>query len=207
MSHSLHNKISSISSFKKTIFNDRHTYSWFKYLLLTPEIKQTLSQNKTAVVIYGKIKNASLSQAFLVIICILLFLLNFYKKQPLFLAVLVIIFIFLFKIYCAQKSHVQELALMLIQDDFKEDSLEQNTLYQITEYYSKKWAFPSFVSYMFKADQISRTSLAVSFLFFLFILPIGNSLHFTLVVLLVLYCVNLFTGSFYFFEILKRLKN
>ena len=204
--HSLQ-KSSTIKSIAKTIDSDRQTYQWFKYLLLDSRIKQRLSGSDENAVNYKTICFSSSCQNLLGTVIIIILLISILTLPKLLGALAAVLIIPLFILHVRKRKSVKQLALGLIQMDFKNSEVEKMTLYQIAEHYSRKHQFPSLVTYIYTMDNFYRIVLVLALFTAIFINPLESQWGIFAFVLAALGGVYFLTGSSLFFRLLQNKGN
>lgn len=165
--------VTSINAIISTIRVDKQVRRWFTHLILQKSVENQLSEKKDVEAAYKRAKNISFWEKVLhfLFFCLLLFVVI--ARQPNY-AIFVIAFlpvsIFL---YVKKKECTIKISSSLINADFNEEAFAQKTLYQIGEFYSRKYGVVSLVDAVTSVDVVVRKSIFYTFIFVTFIYPLN----------------------------------
>ncbi|MCK5580285.1 MAG: hypothetical protein KAJ18_03335 [Candidatus Omnitrophica bacterium] len=164
MSDQDYKKISSRTAILNSIETDPQTQRWFLFLITQAPVKQQLTNEKKLNSLYAKLKKITCQQNFTYTTFLCILSLGFIFQQPLVLGPGLILAFLCIKIHSAKKQYIAQISAALIDNDFTEQSLEQNTLFQVGEFYSRKHKIPSLVDTIYHLDKISRAAVLFAFI-------------------------------------------
>jgi len=165
--------VTSVNSLISTIKTDKQVRRWFAYLISQQAVKRDLSDNREASEAYKKIRNISFQERaiYLFLFCALLFMIITRQfKYSFLLAVPVLINIFL---YVRKKECIIKICSFLISDGFHQSSFARLTLYQIGEFYSRKYSVISLVDAITSVDVVTRKAVLYTVVFASVIYPLN----------------------------------
>jgi hypothetical protein len=166
------NAVSTMSSVISSIENDRYTYRWFLTLICLPEVQKGLSAQNKAQEDYAALKMIQINKIVLYLLLVGVILFAYLIRQPLVVLIELVplaALVYLFRKNCGRVAAISRQFLL---ENISSDELERQTLYQISEYFSKKYNIPSLVDITAGQDSIGRKVIlgAIFFLPFIYAL-------------------------------------
>jgi len=204
MSNIQQNKgFNNIAIVKSSLKEDKHTYRWFMKLILLSQVKSELRKNAYINGLYSKLQKSlavqHISLAFILLFCTFFITID----KPLNLTIILIPLWLGIKAYIKKRRYILEISSYLISRDFNNDSASAYTLYQVTEYYSRRYGVPSLVDILHTLDTISIITI-LSGMFFIRFFGLGKSSVNNCVLLMIWYLTVYFIVNFSF--LYKKLK-
>jgi hypothetical protein len=183
------NAVSSMSSVINSIENDRQVYRWFLMLISLPEIQQKLSEEDKTKKEYQALKKIQTAEIATYIALALITVASYLTKEPWTLLLGVLPLAILVILFQRNRKRVAAISEQFLLKNIQPNELNQQTLYQSCEYFSKKYNTPSLVDIITYQDFIGRKVLLGAILFIPFIYPFKSWQ--ILVATLVVYLVTL----------------
>lgn len=165
--------VTSVNALISTIRIDNQVRRWFAYLISRQAVKRELSENKEIEAVYKKIRNVSYWQSviYLFLSCAFLFVVITGQFKYSFVVVsFVLISIFL---HMKKKERVVRACSFLIKKDFEKSSFARRTLYQIGEFYGRKYNIVSLVDFITSTDGATRKAVLYALIFATLIYPLN----------------------------------
>lgn len=195
----------SFSTLTSTIKNDQHVFRWFMHLIEQPAVKIELIQEEDIRGLYVHLRRNLRYQYILYLFILSALVIAFLQHQ--YLVVVGGVSIILIYAYCTAhqklRQCVSSISTRLIAHDFDEASLQENTLYQIGEFYSRKYKIKSLVHCITSVDAPLRTLLFCSLFFVLFIHP-GGFWYYWIVIIGTYDILNTILNTPFIYKILNR---
>lgn len=166
--------LSSPKALKETIKNDRNVFDWYLLFILNEPIRKKLEEDKNIKKQYKKLFFI-LNLLFLISIPSLFSCFNilifpqFLSARTAFCSLLLIYLFFKGRIKLTLLSIVNK----LIDNDYKEHSFENLSLYQIGEFYALEYKTISLVEFLNKRLSFQAAALFAAFCYSTFIHPIS----------------------------------
>ncbi len=182
MAQHTENAITSMSSLQSTIETDKHVFRWFMYLITEPAVKSDIILDQNTQKRYDQLKTTISYQRIscLFLLCLLFF--TYYSKQYLLLFLGAALLCFCIILHQKIRKMVSQISIHLISQDFQQSNFDQKTLYQIGEFYGRKYKIKSLVIAMTSVDAIIRRMVLYALIFATFILP-SNFFQFWMLVM------------------------
>ena len=156
MAISFHKEVTTPEALASSIDTDQHVLRWFTLFIVQPAVQARGMDNPTTQKLYAALKGIVTQQFFLYLFLEGAFVvIVFLKLYPYFWLGALFIFPGLF-LHARLKKCVREISLPIVLTDFDNSTLRQKTLYQISEFYSRQYHFPSLVDNIFKWDNATR---------------------------------------------------
>ena len=178
--------ISSLTAILNTIQVDYDTQHWFRYLICQPAVRAQLSGNAGSDPYHalGAVRRQS---TLFIILMILIAWLAGWGKMIWWLGVLPPIMILLRGLHTQEAALTAQISEQLLCRDFSPDQIKKMTLFQISEYYAKRYHLPSLVETVHQANQILQRAYLV-----LFFLPWPNiAISITILIIICLFLQTL----------------
>jgi len=187
MAQRYHNVVCTVNALTRTIENDRKVSRWFLYLIMQPQVKARGMERENGVRLYKDLKTASVFQIifdgiFLCLIVLICLSMDIY----ILLAALPVTYFYMISQLRVRKI-VAQISMVLVLQDFKNGSLEKNTLYQIGEYYAQKYNINALVEALISVKTILRNTFFSAYIFVTFIYPQDTVGQFISVIILIVY--------------------
>lgn len=166
--------ITSLRSLKRTIERDPDTLRWFTYLLTRPQVKNTLLSLGAPAGHYRQLNALIIGQLALNAVFVTLYGIFLYSKQPIYLisaAALILLTLILKHI---AKQTVLSVSEILITRDFTQENFAYKTLYQIGEFYARRYRVRSLLNTLTSADTLMRRVLFYTWIFTTLVNPAGG---------------------------------
>ena len=154
-----------------SIENDRQAYRWFLMFISLPEIQQSLSKQDKTRKEYQALKKIQITEIITYIAVVLVVIAAFFIKQPWLLFWGGLPLVVLVNLFRKNRRCVAAISEEFLLKNIPQDELSQQTLFQICEYFSKKYNTPSLVDIITFQDFTGRKVLLGAILFLPFIYP------------------------------------
>jgi hypothetical protein len=163
----------SFSTLASTIKNDQHVFRWFIHLIEQPAVKTELVREENIRGLYVQLRRNLLCQYVLYPPVLIALSVTFLQHRYLSGGAGIILIYLYYLAHQRARGCVSSISTRLIARDFDETSLQEKTLYQVGEFYSRKYKIKSLVHGITSADATIRTALFCSLFFLSFIHPVG----------------------------------
>ncbi len=165
--------ITSINSLISTIKTDKQVRRWFLYLISQPGFKAEISEGREAGALYKKFRSVLYQERaiFFFLLGALLFIVI--ARQFQYSLSLVVFFVISILSQIRKKEYQLKICAFLVNRDFNEASFAQKTLYQIGEWYSRKYQVVSLVHAITSVDVVTRKAVFYTIIFATFIYPLN----------------------------------
>ncbi len=161
--------ITSIKALLSTIKIDGQVRRWFSYLILQKEVRGELSVDRLVQSLYRKIDTISFLERivyFLLLAGIIAIVFTENSQYSFLIMIPVSVAIFL---SIRRKELIVRVCSALFKRDFTQALFAQKTLYQIGEFYGKKYSTVSLVDAMTSFNVIIRRAVLLTLVFVIFI--------------------------------------
>lgn len=175
MTSSLTKILTTPQALERTLNSDGQVYRWFIFLVSQRQVQVDFKEIDGGVQLFLRLRRILAGETFLYLAAVLYGSILFYFQWDLYVLGLIFFLGVLAGLRYLKKRCVVPLSLGLIKKDFPAEILSQKTLYQIGEFYSKKYDCPSLVDTIYFVDDISRKVIVAAVVFTVFIYP-----HFSL---------------------------
>ncbi|MGE0269353.1 MAG: hypothetical protein AB7S78_12960 [Candidatus Omnitrophota bacterium] len=163
-------QVSTIEAFANTLKSDYQVNRWFLYIMQQPSASEELCKSSEVAHSFSRLKTWVIVQRFLFLTVIpwavtaLFFPINWISVISLAVLVTGMLSVAVVKI-----NLVKKIALHMLQRDFGGKSLEKLTLYEVGEFYGRKYNTTALVDKLNKAAVIYRVAVAASLFIGVFI--------------------------------------
>ncbi len=165
--------ITSINSLISTIKTDKHVQRWFLYLISQPGFREEASKDLETGALYKKFRRLFYMErtAFVLLLGTLVFVVMTQQFQHILpLAALFVASVFL---QVKKRGYVVGACSFLVNRDFEEAQFAHKTLYQIGEFYSRRYHIVSLVNAITSVDVVTRKAVFYTIIFATFIYPLN----------------------------------
>jgi hypothetical protein len=194
----------SFSTLISTIKDDQHVFRWFMHLIEQPAVKTELVREENIRGLYAQLRRNLRYQYILYPPILIALSIAFLQHQYLIGGVGMILIYFYYAAHQKIRKCVSSVSTRLIAQDFDETSLHEKTLYQIGEFYSRKYKIKSLVHSITSVDAPLRTLLFCS-LFFVLVIHPGGFWYYWLVIVGTYDILNTILNTPFIYKILNRL--
>ena len=165
--------ITSVNSLISTIKTDKQVRRWFIYLILQRGLKEELSEKREARALYKKFRSILYQEkaAFFLFLSVFLFIVVTQQFQYSFL--LIIFFVICVLLQVRKREYIVKICTFLVNRDFDRSLFAQKTLYQIGEFYGRKYNIVSLVNTITFVDVVTRKAVFYTIIFATFIYPLN----------------------------------
>lgn len=163
--------VSSMNSILASIENDRQVYRWFLMLVCLPEARNMLCVQHIIKEKYQTLKKVQIGEIITYLVMASILSVSCFLKQPWDLLAESIPLMALGSLYLNNRRCVAAISEQFLLKNLEPDKLNHQTLYQTSEYFSKKYNIPSLVDIITFQDRTARIVLLASILFIPFIYP------------------------------------
>lgn len=193
-------QVSSREAFANTLKSDYQVNRWFLYIIQQPEASEELRKIKEAEKSLSKLKTLVLIQQINFLAAALWMIWAMFSSNKwLSVSGFIVLTAGLFMISKMKTRLVQEVGLYMLQRDFPEKSIEKYTLYEVGEFYSRKYKITALIDKLNKTAVIYRIVVASSLLIGVFFFSL-KFVQLFLFVLLALFVTRLFVNSDFFYK-------
>ena len=168
------NAVSNMISVISSIENDRQVYRWFLMLISLPEIQQDLFVINKTKEEYQTLKKIQRTEIITYIVLALMMTVSCLIKQPWALLGEGLPLLILVNLFRKNRRCVAAISEQFLLKNIQPDELNQQTLFQTCEYFSKKYNIPSLVDIITFQDSIGRKVLLGALLFLPFNYPFNS---------------------------------
>lgn len=168
-----HNTITSLQSLQSTLETDSHVFRWFLYLITQQGVKSALAVDKNIHEYYESLKRTVSLERILCVILLSVLLFAYFSKQYQIFFPGAILLCICVNLHRKAKNLITRISIHLISQDFEQANFSQLTLYQIGEFYGRKYQVKPFVMMMTSADEIVRRMALAAWVFGTFIMPLS----------------------------------
>ena len=165
--------ITSINSLISTIKTDKQVHRWFLYLISQPGFREEASKDPETGALYKKFRRLFYMErtAFVLLLGTLVFVVMTQQFQHILpLAALFVASVFL---QVKKRGYVVGACSFLVNRDFEEAQFAHKTLYQIGEFYSRRYHIVSLVNAITSVDVVTRKAVFYTIIFATFIYPLN----------------------------------
>ena len=156
MAFSFHKEVTTPEALANSIETDQHVLRWFTLLVVQPSLRARFDQDPQTQRLYQILKQVVVAQYLLYLfVGGSFFILMYLGHYPYLWLGLLLIFPALY-LHQRLKYCVRGIGMAIVQRDFDPSLLRQKTLYQISEFYSRKYQIPSIVDNIFAWDNTTR---------------------------------------------------
>lgn len=167
------NTITSMTSLRSSIETDKHVFRWFMYVVTRPAVLTDLIIDKNARELYDRLKRAVSYQRILCVFLLCLLLSAYFSKKYLILLCSAVILYVCVNLHLKIKKLIIEISVHLLARDYQPSQFGRQTLYQIGEFYARKYNIKSLVSSMTSVDSIMRRVVFGAWMLLTFIIPLS----------------------------------
>jgi len=165
--------VTSIKSLISTIRTDKQVRRWFAHLISQQTVQGMLSKDNETEAAYRRLRNVSYQERiarFFLLGALSLAVITFQFRWGLLAAALFMVNIFL---QMQKKGCVVKICSFLISKDFDKSLFAQNTLYQIGEFYSRKYNVAPLINAITSVDTVTRKAVFYTIIFTTLIYPLS----------------------------------
>lgn len=117
--------------------------------------------SNTTKKLYKKLKNILIIQALLCLSATTILLTILLAKYYFISVFLLLLFIPWHRVHCLEINCITEIAKEMVTADFEQNDFKNKTLYQIGNFYGKKYNIPSIVDSIYNSEQILHSVLFI----------------------------------------------
>ncbi|MCK5014050.1 MAG: hypothetical protein KAS66_09530 [Candidatus Omnitrophica bacterium] len=165
--------VTSINALISTIKTDKQVRWWFVCLLLQRALKEELSQNKEAGALYKKFRSILCLEKVIFFLLLIVFLLVIVTRQFQYSFLPVIFFVISVFLQVRKRQYIVKVCTFLLKRDFDRSLFARKTLYQIGEFYGRKYNVVSLVNTVTSVDNMTRKAVFYTIIFATFIYPLS----------------------------------
>ena len=199
------NYLTTPESLSSTIQDDPQIYEWFRNLILQQKFRSDFRVNPIRKELYQKFDLQRIFQKRIVFLLCLSLTLPFLLKLYWLWGVTILLIIVQYVMAKRLRKYVAEISLQQISDDFPANQLAKTTLYQIGEFYSKKYETYSIVDLLTLSHEYLRTLLICLGVVFLIVYPVFNISIVLLITVLVFFTFKIMLNKSFIYNIRKKL--
>lgn len=154
-----HKFVSTPEALASSIDTDQHVLRWFTYLVAQHSVQSRFRNEPAVRKFYHNFKKAMGLQCMFSLLLLGTFILLVVTKHYFYFLGLSVFIFCSVRVHLVLKNCVREISMSMILRDFEDSILRKKTLYQVSEFYSRRHHIPSLVDYMFAWDNIWRMTL------------------------------------------------
>jgi len=186
-----YSNLTTAKSLRNTVLYDDQVFSWLEHFIEHTAVRARIQSDTALAKLGGRIRQIRSWRTVLAIALVLPAATFWLYRDPRFLiAGLPIIFLRMRAIR-RERTCFGDLFVQIVQEDFSDEKLSRTTLYQLGEYYSQKYAFPSLVDSLVHWGTLFHYMLTFGFVLPVLLLYINFELS-----LLLLVCALLISRIF-----------
>lgn len=161
--------VTSLKALSKTIRHDGQVCRWFRYLVMHKELRGELASNQRVKTAYKWFSLISVVES--VIYCLLIGLLYLivWGKTVMLGALAIVLVGIGISLNFVKRELTARICSVLFERDFIPAAFSQKTLYQIGEFYAKKYGVTPLVNAITSSDAIVRSIVLGTIIFVIFI--------------------------------------
>ncbi|MFA5259701.1 MAG: hypothetical protein WC450_00565 [Candidatus Omnitrophota bacterium] len=173
MNAPVYNNITTLESLGATIQNDYQVLTWFSLLLNTPAIRSFLTaRNDGAKHVYERFSRLSHLQSGMTgLLGGIVLAAGVFPQDYIWGGMALSLFAGILSVHRKKTAVIRKLALILIPDNFDQQSLGRQTLYQITEFYARKYGIPSLIEVINIFTRAAQDTAVVFLMMLLLFIP------------------------------------
>jgi len=165
--------ITSLTALQRTIETDQDVFRWFLYLISQAAVKTEIATENNIQQLYTRLKITIFYQQALWALFLVLAFFTYHSKEYLPILLGAVVLLFCFILNQKVKRLVTEISTSMISRDFQKSNFGQQTLFQIGEFYVKKYNVKSLLMMLTSVDMVIRKVLLYAWIIATFINPLG----------------------------------
>ena len=165
--------VTSINSLISTIKTDKQVRRWFVYLISQRGLKEELSEKREAGALYKRFRSILYQEKVIFFLLLSIFLFIVVTQQFQYSFLLIVFFVISVLLQVRKRGYIVEICTFLVNRDFDRSLFAQKTLYQIGEFYGRKYNIISLVNAVTFVDAVTRKAVFYAIIFATFIYPLN----------------------------------
>ena len=164
MSEPAQKNVTSIDALLSTIRTDTQTYRWFTFAVLHPSIQSQIIKTTNTNKLYAHLKQILIYQRLAYMALTAFCGIAIASKNNLYFGLCLLLIYPLTALHNRKKNIIVHISQYLLSQDFDSSTIAQKTLYQISEFYAKRYNIPSLIDIISHYDRIVRNTILLSIL-------------------------------------------